>query len=319
MKTLRIPHTELEVSRIACGCMNLSRAWDDGAITAAETRAALALVEAALEHGITLFDHADIYARGKSEQLFGEALRQMPELRSRIVLQSKCGIRLAGDPADSPQRYDFSRGHLVRSVEGTLKRLDTDHLDLLLLHRPDPLAEPDEVARAFGQLQDSGKVLHFGVSNHNAAQISLLQENLEQPLVVNQVELSLLHHQLISDGILFNLPGDTGAGRTLDYCREYGILVQAWSPLAGGKLFAGTPAKELRPAAELVARMAETKDVAAEAILLAWLLKHPAGIQPIVGTTNPERLVASCRADAVELSREEWYALLAAVRGIGVP
>lgn len=300
--------------------MRLSRAGDDTAITAAEISVTLKLVETALEQGITLFDHADIYAHGKSERLFGEALRQIPELRGRIVLQSKCGIRFAGDPeAGSPARYDFSRGHLVRSVEATLKRLDTDHLDLLLLHRPDPLMEPAEVARAFDHLQDSGKVLHFGVSNHNAAQISLLQEQLEQPLVVNQVELSLLHHHLISDGILFNQPGDTGAGRTLDYCREYGILVQAWSPLAAGRLFAGTPAKELRPAAELVVRLAEAKDVAPEAILLAWLLKHPAGIQPIVGTTNPDRLVASCRADTIDLGREEWYALLAAVRGAGVP
>ena len=320
MKTCRIPHTDFDVPRIAYGCMHLSRAWDDSAITATEISATLKLVETALEQGIALFDHADIYARGKSEQLFGEALRQIPELRGRIVLQSKCGIRFAGDPeAGSPARYDFSRGHIVRSVEATLKRLGTDHLDVLLLHRPDPLMEPAEVARAFDHLQGSGKVLHFGVSNHNATQISLLQECLEQPLVVNQVELSLLHHQMISDGILFNLPGDTGTGRTLDYCREYGILVQAWSPLAGGQLFAGTPAKELRPAAELVARLAEVKQVAPEAILLAWLLKHPAGIQPIIGTTNPERVVASCQADAVELSREEWYALLEAVRGTGAP
>ena len=318
MKTCRIPHTELDVPRIAYGCMRLSRAWDDTAITAAEISATLKLVETALEQGIALFDHADIYSRGKSERLFGEALRRIPELRGRIVLQSKCGIRVAGDPeAGSPARYDFSRGHLVRSVEGILKRLDTDHLDVLLLHRPDPLMEPDEVARAFDHLQDSGKVLHFGVSNHNAAQISLLQEHLEQPLVVNQVELSLLHHHLISDGILFNQPGDTGAGRTLDYCREYGLLVQAWSPLAAGRLFAGTPAKELRPAAELVVRLAEAKDVAPEAILLAWLLKHPAGIQPIVGTTQQDRLVACCQADTVELSREEWYALLAAAIALG--
>ena len=320
MKTCRIPHTDLDVPRIAYGCMQLGRALDHTAITAAEISATLKLVETALEQGIALFDHADIYARGKSERLFGEALRQIPELRGRIVLQSKCGIRVAGDPeANSPARYDFSRGHIVRSVEGTLKRLDTDHLDLLLLHRPDPLMEPAEVARAFDHLQDSGKVLHFGVSNHNASQISLLQEQLEQPLVINQVELSLLHHQMISDGLLFNQYGDTGAGRTLDYCREYGLLVQAWSPLAGGKLFAGTPAKETRPAAELVARLAEAKEASPEAILLAWLLKHPAGIQPIVGTTNPDRLAACCQADTIELSREEWYALLAAARGAGVP
>ena len=318
MKTYRIPHTNLDVSRIACGCMNLSRAGDDGAITAAEISATLGLVETALEQGISLFDHADIYAHGKCEQLFGEAMRRIPGLRDRIVLQSKCGIRVAGDPeTGSPARYDFSRGHIVRSVEGTLKRLDTDRLDVLLLHRPDPLMEPDEVARAFDHLQESGKVLHFGVSNHNASQISLLQEHLEQPLVVNQVELSLLHHQMISDGILFNQPGDTGAGRTLDFCREYGIMVQAWSPLAGGRLFAGAVAEDFLPASELVAQLAEAKKAAPEAILLAWLLKHPAGIQPIVGTTQPDRLVVCCQADTVELSREEWYALLAAARGVG--
>ena len=312
MKTYRIPRTDLDVSRIACGCMHLSRAWDDAPVTAEEKSATIALVEAAVDRGITLFDHADIYARGKSELLFGEALRQVPGLRERIVLQSKCGIRFAGDPdAGSPARYDFSRGHLVRSVEGILKRLDTDHLDLLLLHRPDPLMEPAEVASAFDHLLDSGKVLHFGVSNHNASQISFLQEHLDQRLVVNQIELSLLHHAPVSDGILFNQAGDGGASATLDYCREYEILVQAWSPLAGGKL-AG-------PALELAEQYAQAKGVATEAILLAWLLRHPAGIQPIIGTTRPDRLVAACAADGIELSREEWYALLAAVRGAGVP
>jgi len=320
VKRYLLPHSELPVSRIAYGCMQLSRAWDATEITAAEISSTHRLVDTALEQGINLFDHADIYACGKSELLFGEALRQRPGLRTSIVLQSKCGIRFAGDPeAGSPARYDFSRGHLVRSVEGILKRLDTDYLDLLLLHRPDPLMEPAEVAHAFDHLHASGKVLHFGVSNHGATQISLLQEHLEQPLVVNQVELSLLHHQLVSDGILFNQAGDTGAGRTLDYCREYGILVQAWSPLAGGRLFAEKLAAELAPAAGLVTQLAAAKEVSPEAILLAWLLRHPAGIQPIVGTSSPERLIASCQADAIELSREEWYALLAAARGAPAP
>ena len=320
MKRYLLPHSELEVSRIAYGCMQLSRAWDATAITGDEIAATLRQLDTALEQGINLFDHADIYACGKSELLFGEALRQRPGLRTSIVLQSKCGIRFAGDPeAGSPARYDFSRGHLVRSVEGILERLDTDYLDVLLLHRPDPLMEPAEVAHAFDQLHASGKVLHFGVSNHGATQISLLQEHLEQPLVVNQVELSLLHHQLVSDGILFNQAGDTGAGRTLDYCREYGILVQAWSPLAGGRLFAGEPGQELSAAAGLVTRLATEKDVSPEAILLAWLLRHPAGIQPVIGTGNPQRLIAGCQADTIELSREEWYALLAAARGAPAP
>lgn len=314
MKTLRIPRTDLEVSRIAYGCMQLSKAWDDASVTASEIASTLILIETALEQGITLFDHADIYARGKSELLFGEALRQMPGLRERIVLQSKCGIRFANTPqAGMPARYDFSRDYLLDSVEGSLRRLGTNHLDLLMLHRPDPLMQPEEVASAFDALKRSGKVRYFGVSNHSASQISLLQKFVDQPLVVNQIEVSLLHHYPISETILGNQQGGTYAGATgtLDYCREHEILVQAWSPLAGGKLSGA--------AAALVAELAQAKGTSPEAVLLAWLLKHPAPIQPIVGTTNPERLVASCAGDAAELSREEWYALLAAVRGAGVP
>lgn len=314
MKTLRIPRTDLEVSRIAYGCMQLSKAWDDAPIAASEISSTIKLVETALEQGITLFDHADIYARGKSELLFGEALRQMSGLRDRIVLQSKCGIRFADTPqVGMPARYDFSRDYLLDSVEGSLRRLGTDRLDLLMLHRPDPLMQPDEVASAFDALHRSGKVRYFGVSNHSASQISLLQKFVSQPLVVNQIEVSLLHHYPISESILGNQQGGTYAGATgtLDYCREHELLVQAWSPSAGGKLSGA--------AAELVTELARAKGTSPEAVLLAWLLKHPAPIQPIVGTTNPERLVASCAGDEVELSREEWYSLLAAVRGVGVP
>ncbi|MGH8027646.1 MAG: aldo/keto reductase [Pseudoxanthomonas sp.] len=314
MQTCRIPQTDLEVSRIAYGGMHLSRAWDDAPITAGETAATLKIVEAALEQGITLFDHADIYARGKSELLFGEALRRLPALRGSIVLQSKCGIRFADDPRPGvPARYDFSREHILHSVEGILKRLGTDHLDILLLHRPDPLAEPAEVASAFDELLRSGKVRHFGVSNHSAAQISLLRKYLDQPLVINQIEVSLLHHYPISEAILVNqLDGAySGARGLLDYCREHELLVQSWSPLAGGRLSGS--------AAALAVQLAQDKGVTSEAVLLAWLLKHPATIQPILGTTRPDRLAGSCRADADLLTREEWYSLLAAVRGASVP
>ena len=314
MKTLRIPRTDLEVSRIAYGCMQLSKAWDDAPITSAEIASTLKLVDTALEQGITLFDHADIYARGKSELLFGEALRQRPGLRERIVLQSKCGIRFADTPqAGMPARYDFSRGHLLESVEGSLRRLRTDRLDLLMLHRPDPLMQPDEVASAFDALHRSGKVRHFGVSNHSASQISLLQKFVDQPLVVNQIEVSLLHHYPVSEAIVANqLGGDpANVAGLLDYCREHDVLVQAWSPLAGGKLSG--------EAAQLVAELAQAKGTPPEAIVLAWLIKHPAPIQPIIGTTNPDRIAACCEADGVKLSREEWYGLLAAVRGVGAP
>ncbi len=314
MQTFRIPHTDLEVSRIAYGCMQLSSAWDDAPLTAIERTRCAALVDAALEQGINLFDHADIYARGKSERLFGEVLRAAPGLRERIVLQSKCGIRFADDPQPGmPGRYDFSYAHLVASVEGILQRLGTDRLDLLLLHRPDPLCQPQEVARAFDHLLASGKVRHFGVSNHSAAQIALLQKHLDQRLVVNQIELSLRHHHPISEGILVNQTDaeTAGAAGILDYCRRHELLVQAWSPLAGGKLSG--------PAAALAAQFAQARGVSTEAVLLAWLLRHPAPIQPIIGTTNTQRLTGSCQAPSIELTREEWYALLAAVRGAGVP
>lgn len=323
MQSQRIPRTSLQVSRIALGCMHLSRAWNTDPLTHDERQQTRALIEAALAQGINLFDHADIYARGKSELLFGEVLAASPSLRDHMVLQSKCGIRFAHDPSPtSPGRYDFSYAHILSSVEGSLQRLCTDRLDLLLLHRPDPLSHPDEVARAFDDLHRSGKVLHFGVSNHTAAQIALLQASVMQPLVVNQIEVSLLHHHAINEGVIAGTTGTayTASAGTLDDCRRHGIAIQAWAPLASGRLSQPQTAEpEWRATAELVASLASEYSVSAEAILLAWLLKHPAGIQPIVGTTNVQRLIAACAADGVELDRQDWYRLFTAARGAPVP
>ncbi|HYN87758.1 MAG TPA: aldo/keto reductase [Ardenticatenaceae bacterium] len=324
MNSYRIPNTTLEVSRIAYGCMQLGGPWDRSPYGPAETARAAKLLATAVEQGVTLFDHADIYAMGKSEAVFGEALRQSPGLRERIVIQSKCGIRFRDDPTPGdPGRYDFSYEHIVRSVEGSLRRLQTDYLDILLLHRPDPLVEPEEVARAFDELQREGKVRYFGVSNHTPGQMALLQKHLDQPLIANQVEISLLHAHLIHEGIIANQEGYayTAAAGTLDYCRLHGILVQAWGPVAGGRLFNPPAGAEPRvyETASLIGRLAAEKGTSREAIALAWLLRHPAGIQPIVGTTRPERLAASCLADDVTLSREEWYGLFVAARGAGVP
>jgi predicted oxidoreductase len=312
----------LAVSRIAYGCMNLSRAWDAAPPSAAEHRQTQQLVETALAHGITLFDHADIYAHGKSEQLFGDLLRATPGLRERMVLQSKCGIRFAGDPQPgAPGRYDFSPAHLTASVDGILERLGIEYLDILLLHRPDPLGDPEQVAEVFDALQQSGKVRHFGVSNHTAGQMALLQRHLRQPLVANQLELSLLHHGLIDAGITANRDDARGDTATLDFCRLHDIRVQAWSPLAGGRLAMpdGSASPAVQETAQLLRQMAEAHGVTPEAIQLAWLLRHPAGLQPVVGTTDVARLAACCRADDVELSREDWYALLTAARGVRVP
>jgi len=304
--------------------MGLGGSWDTAPLSSDARSRARAVVETALELGLTLFDHADIYCRGKSEAVFGELLAEAPGLRERVVLQSKCGIRFADDPVDGvPGRYDFSYDHIVASVEGSLRRLRTDHLDILLLHRPDPLAEPDEVARAFSTLHASGKVAHFGVSNFNAGQIAFLQRSLDRPLVVNQVQLSLWHRGLIEEGIVFNrlshaMPGVSG---TLDYCRQHGILVQAYSVVGKGVRLVPDATADLadQVTADLVTRLAHRHVVSREAIVVAWLLRHPAGIQPVLGTTTPERLRACCEADAVNLSREEWYALLTAARGAPVP
>ncbi len=324
MKTYHLPHTDLEISRLAYGCMTLGGEWSSAPLTAADRTRAARLIDLAREQGINCFDHADIYAYGKSEAVFGEVLRAQPALRAQIVVQSKCGIRFADDPhRGDPGRYDFSAEHILRSVEGSLKRLGTDYLDLLLLHRPDPLVEPEEVARAFDALQSSGKVRAFGVSNHTAAQIALLRTAVRQPLVANQVELSLLHAGLIEAGFMANQDAAqyAGADGTLDYCRLNDILVQAWAPVAGGRLIDPPPRadRRVRAAAAKIAELARAKGVSREAIALAWLLRHPAGIQPIVGTTRVERLTACCQADGVTISREEWYALLVAARGAPMP
>jgi predicted oxidoreductase len=327
MNTLRIPRTDLSVSRLAYGCMKLGGGWDQNPISAETETAARAAVEAALECGINLFDHADIYCFGKSETVFGRLLAASPGLRGRIVLQSKVGIRLVQDALRSgePTRYDFSREHILRSTEGILRRLQTDHLDLLLLHRPDPLVEPAEVAAAFDELHRAGKVRHFGVSNHSAAQLELLRREVRQPLVVNQLEFSLSQPALVVEGMRVNQAGATAesalATGLLDYCRLHDILVQAWSPIGGGRLLRAATGETEPPsgAAALVAQFAAEKTTTPEAILLAWILRHPAGIQPVFGSTRPERIRAAAPAALVTLTREEWYALLAASRGARVP
>jgi predicted oxidoreductase len=282
-------------------------------------------IHAALEQGINFYDHADIYCHGKSEEVFSGIWSEVPHLREKIILQSKCGIRFPGEPKpDSPQRFDFSYEHILEAVEGSLKRLKTDFLDVLLLHRPDPLVEPEEVAQAFHELHQAGKVRQFGVSNHTAAEIELLRKYVEQPLIVNQVEFNLIHTHMLDEGVVFNQdnPKLTRNEGTIEYCRLHNITLQAWGPLARGKM---TGSKEEPPAphedmtASMVAQMAKQKGVSREAILIAWILRHPAKIQPIIGTTNPGRIAAACQGDQVELDREEWYRLFDAGRGEDLP
>jgi predicted oxidoreductase len=325
MKSYHIPNTDRNISRIAYGCMKIGGTWDHAPITAEIQESASACISAALESGIDFFDHADIYTCGKSEEVFGHFLKGEPGLREKITLQSKCGIRFPNDAllSGEPPRYDFSYDHIIRSVEGILRRLQTDYLDILLLHRPDPLVEPAEVAQAFDELHDSGKVLHFGVSNHTAGQMDLLAKHVRQPLIINQLQFSLIQPALVVEGFSANQINAVSALATgiLDYCQKNDILVQAWSPVGGGYILKPDRQKEspFKETADLISTLAKAKNTTPEGILLAWILRHPAGIQPIIGTTKPERVVISAEADDVSLSREEWYQLLAVSRGKNVP
>lgn len=324
MRTYQLAHTDLTVSRIAFGTWHIGGSWDKELLTQDLKDRANTLLKAAYEHGINHIDLADIYTLGKSDEVIGYALKQNPGLREKLVLQEKAGIIVGSDPDYGPPgRYDFSFEHLVGTVERSLKRLSTDYVDLLAFHRPDPLVEPEEVARAAEHLHKNGMVRYFGVSNHSPLQIELLKKYLDHPLVVNQLELNLLHAYMISNGILVNqtvAPFANTEG-VLEYCRLHDITVQAWSPVAGGQLFnpAADAPENVQTVARLIAELAEQKGTTKEAIALSWLLRHPAGIQPILGTHKAERIAASVKADEVSLERTEWYRLLEAARGAPVP
>lgn len=294
MKRITIGPSGIEASAIALGCMRM------GALSAGEAEA---LVRAALDCGIDFFDHADIYADGRSEEVFAGAFDQ--SLRERVIIQTKCGIRRIPHA-----HYDFSREHILAAVEGSLRRLRTDYIDILLLHRPDALVEPEEVAEAFTRLKESGKVRCFGVSNHNPMQIELLQKYLGMPLVVNQLQLSVCHTPMIDEGLHVNmtdLPPASGGG-ILEYCRMKEITVQAWSPLQYGFMGGVFLGSERYPELNAVLdRLAGEKGVTSGAVAIAWILRHPANMQAVVGTTKADRLRELSRAGDVELSRAEWY------------
>ncbi|ANE47639.1 aldo/keto reductase [Paenibacillus swuensis] len=326
MATLPLQQRGLDTSRLILGCMGLGGDWNrQSPITEEHVKQAHEAVEAALSIGINFFDHADIYTAGKAEKVFGQVLKERPELREKMIIQSKCGIRFAEEESGLPGRFDFSEQHIRNSVDGILSRLGVDYLDILLLHRPDPLVEPEEVASVFNYLKTSGKVKHFGVSNMSAAQIQLLQHYIKEPIVVNQLEMSLAKVGFLNAGVHLNqeaAAGDIFPEGTLEYCRLENIQIQAWGPLAQG-VFSGKPLvdqpKSIHDTAELVGRMAADKGVTREAIVLAWLMKHPAQIQPVIGTVNPERIRACADAERVQLSRDEWYTLYVSSRGVRLP
>ena len=318
---LALEHYLPGVSRLSLGCMGLGGSWDAQPVSASHQQQAFSAIDAALANGINLFDHADIYTRGKAEQVFGQYLLQAAGKRMDLFIQTKCAIRFADD--SGPGRYDFSPDYIIASVEQSLRRLNTDYIDLLLLHRPDPLMQPDEVAEAFTTLQQQGKVRHFGVSNMGWAQLQLLQRALQQPVVVNQLQMSLADIDWLEEGVLVGM--SQGAQRhfgygTVEYCMQNGVQLQSWGSLAKG-VFSGAPVQNenQRATKALVCQLAGEYNCSAEAIVLAWLMRHPAKVQPVIGTTQVERIAACAQASAITLSREHWYQLYVSSRAGALP
>jgi predicted oxidoreductase len=303
MKYIGISTTELLASNIVLGCMRLKTL----SVPEAEV-----LLRTALDGGVNFFDHADIYGDGICERIFARALPLNADAREKVFLQSKCGIRRG--------YFDFSKEHILEAVDGILERLATEYLDVLLLHRPDALIEPEEVAEAFDTLLTTGKVRHFGVSNFNPMQIELLQRHTPVKLAVNQLQFSIAHTPMVDSGLTVNMNLKQSVNRDgsiLDYCRLHDLTVQAWSPFQKGFFdgpFLGAP--EYAELNAVIDRLAVQYDVTPSAIAVAWITRHPANIQVVLGTMRPQRVVDSCAGSDLPLTREEWYALYTAAGNV---
>lgn len=297
MEYFQIAKTNLKASRLALGCMRIA----DKSVEEVD-----ALVTTALNAGINFFDHADIYGGGKSEAVFGEVLKKHPEYRKKMIIQTKCGI-VPG------KRYDFSKEHILQSVQDSLNRLQTDYIDILLLHRPDALCDPQEVSEAFDELYESGKVKYFGVSNHTPLQIELLQKYVKHPLIINQLQLSIVHSVMIDSGMNMNMKeawAQDKDGGVLDYCRLHDITIQPWSVVQASweeGCFIDHPQYEKLN--NVMNDLANEYHVTKSAIAIAWLLRHPACMQPIMGTTSPTHLKEMIQACDIHLTRQQWYDL----------
>ncbi len=296
MRTIKLGSSSLDVPVVAVGCMRMD---------ALEKPEAERFVYTALDEGAHFFDHADIYGGGACEEIFADAIGMNSRVREQVILQSKCGIREG--------MFDFSKEHILASVDGILKRLKTEYLDVLLLHRPDSLMEPEEVAGAFDELERASKVRHFGVSNQHPRQIELLKTYVRQPLVANQLQLSITNATMITSGFNVNMENDAAVDRDgyiLDYCRQHKITIQPWSPFQYG-FFEGVflDSDKFPELNAKIDELAEHYGVSNTTIVLAWLLRHPAKMQPVTGTMNVGRLKDCCKASEIHLSREEWYSV----------
>ncbi len=295
MYTINFGSSTLKVPTMAVGCMRINNT---------DKKNAEAFLKTAIDNGACFFDHADIYGGGECEKIFSDVLNMNDDIREKLIIQTKCGI-VPG------KMFDFSKEHIINSVENSLKRLKTDYLDALLLHRPDALCEPEEVAEAFTKLKDSGKVQYFGVSNQNPMQIELLKKYLDMPIVANQLQLSITNCTMISNSINVNMENYSAISRdgsVLDYCRLSDITIQPWSPFQYG-FFEGTfiDNEKFPELNKKLDEIAEKYNVTKTTVSFAWLLRHPAKFQPITGTMNIKRLLDCIKATEIRLTREEWY------------
>ncbi len=311
MKRLQIGKSSIQASAIALGCIRMNSLSVEDAAN---------VIQTAYDCGIDFFDHADIYGEfsGISEERFSAAIKTTSISRDKIILQSKCGIRK--HPSGEFNYFDFSYEHIIHSVDGILKRLNTDYLDVFLLHRPDALMEPDEIAKAFDELFAKGKVRNFGVSNQHPMHIEMLKKSVRQPLIVNQLQFSPVHTGMINCGMEVNMqtPGAIQRdGMILEYSRLNDITIQCWSPFQHGMIEGVFLLnKEFEAVNAVIRRMANEKEVSDTAIVAAWILRHPANMQIIPGSMNPSRISDICKAGSLSLSREEWYEIYHAAGNI---
>jgi predicted oxidoreductase len=317
LKTIPLGSTDLQVTRLCFGAMRISSSGRANETEKEAIEHGIGILEAAVEAGFTFIDHADIYGGNRCETIHGHALERHPEWRERLVVATKCGVRGKDAPAGAPPRYDCSGDHIRKSIDGSLKRLKLDRVDLYQLHRSDWLSDPEEIAAAMVELHQAGKVRYFGVSNFRPTLVSALQSALPFPLVSNQVEIHFLHLAPFEDG-------------TLDQCIEKKMTPLAWSPVAGGRLAAALEDKATPPTdaasqaavyrlKPVLAEVAQAYGVTPFTILLAWQMRHPSRIIPIIGTSRASVIREAALADTITLDRENWYKILIAAMGQNLP
>ena len=302
MRQIKIGNTNFSGSAIALGIMRMNKLTVDEAVKVLET---------AHETGINYIDSADVYGHGKSEEIFGEALQKSSLKRDDFYIQSKTGIYENPELDYKTTRYDFSKKYLINAVDGILSRMRIDYLDSLLLHRPDALMDPAEIAAAFDELQRDGKVRHFGVSNFNPMQVDLLQSGVSQRLLINQLQLSVMHTGPIDFNIHTNMTDERSIDHdrgVLDYSRLHNMTVQAWSPFQYGQIegnFIGNP--KFPEVNDALQKVADQKGVSKNAVAAAWILRHPANAQVIIGTMTPAHIIDSAKGADISLTAQEWY------------